>query len=79
MKTKLSYSEDDSNMLDLVASKLSIDFGFAYQSNISAMGSIDDMINDKVKSDKVASTLEKKRSSIEKSLDKILAAYDELP
>ena len=79
MKTKLSYSEDDSNMLDLVASKLSIDFGFAYQSNISAMGSIDDMINDKVKSDKVASTLEKKRSSIEKSLDKILTAYDELP
>ena len=79
MKTKLSYSEDDSDMLDLVASKLSIDFGFAYQSNISAVGSIDDLINDKVKSDKVASTYEKKRSSIEKALEKIVASYDELP
>ena len=79
MKTKLSYSEDDSNMLDIAASNLNIDFGFAYQSSISAMGSLDDFINDGVKSDSVASTFEKKRSSLEKGLEKVIAKYEELP
>ena len=79
MKTKLSGTEDDTNMLDLAASKLSIDFGYAYQSALSGMGSLDDLVRDGVKHDTVASTFQKNQKSMNKGLEKLLKKYEELP
>ncbi len=79
MKTKLSATEDDTKMLDLAASKLSIDFGYAYQSNLSGLSSIDDMVRDNVRSDTVASTFQKLQKSMNKGMEKLLQKYEELP
>ena len=79
MKTKLSGTVDDTNMLDLAASKLSIDFGYAYQSTLSGMGSLDDLVRDGVKHDTVASTFSKTQKSMNKGLEKLLQKYEELP
>ena len=79
MKTKLSGTEDDTKMLDLAASRLSIDFGYAYQNSLGSMSSIDDMVRDGVKADTVASTFQKLSKSMTKALQKILDKYEELP
>jgi hypothetical protein len=79
MKTKLSGSEDDTKMLDLAASKLSIDFGYAYQNSLSGLSSISDMVNSGITHDNVASTFSKYQKTMNKGLEKLLQKYEELP
>ena len=79
MKTKLSGTEDDTKMLDLAASKLSIDFGYAYQNALSGMSNLDDLVRDGVKHDTVASTFQKVQKSMNKGMEKLLQKYEELP
>ncbi len=79
MKTKLSGTEDDTKMLDLIASRLSIDFGYAYNANLSGVSSIDDLVRDGVRSDTVASTYQRLQKSMNKALEKIISKYEELP
>ena len=79
MKTKLAGTEDDTKMLDLAASRLSIDFGYAYQSSLGGMTSVDDLVRDGVKADTVASTFQKLTKSMNKALQKIIDKYEELP
>ncbi|MBQ3636730.1 MAG: hypothetical protein II953_00070, partial [Clostridia bacterium] len=71
--------EDDTKMLDLSASRLSIDFGYAYQSSLGGMTSVDDLVRDGVKADTVASTFQKLTKSMNKALQKIIDKYEELP
>ena len=79
MKTKLSGTEDDTKMLDLIADRLSIDFGYAYNANLSGISSIDDLVRDGVRSDTVASTFQRMQKSMNKALEKVLQKYEELP
>ncbi len=79
MKTKLSGTEDDTKMLDLAASKLSIDFGYAYQNALAGVSNLDDMVRDGVKHDTVASTFQKVQKTMNKGMEKLLQKYEELP
>ncbi|MBO7404949.1 MAG: hypothetical protein J6V24_08310 [Clostridia bacterium] len=79
MKTKLSATEDDTKMLDLIADRLSIDFGYAYNANLSGVSSIDDLVQDGVRSDTVASTYQRMQKSMVKALEKIVSKYEDLP
>lgn len=79
MKTKLSGTEEDTKMLDLAASKLSIDFGYAYQNSLSGLSSLSDLVRGGVKHDTVASSFSKTQKSMNKGLEKLLAKYEELP
>ena len=66
-------------MLDLIADRLSIDFGYAYNANLSGISSIDDLVRDGVRSDTVASTFQRMQKSMNKALEKVLQKYEELP
>ena len=79
MKTKLSGDENDIKILDLVAERLCIDFAFAYQNNISAVASLDDLYRDGVTSDTLASKYKSSEKVLNKTLEKLLEKVADLP
>ncbi len=79
MKTKLSGDENDMKMLDLAAERLKIDFGYAYQTTITAVATMDDMVRDNITAGTIASTYERNQKVLQKTLEKILDKVAELP
>ena len=79
MKTKLAGDENDMKMLDLASERLKIDFGFAYQTAISAFANLDDLVRDNVTAGTVASTYQKNQKVLQKSLEKIIEKVEKLP
>ena len=79
MKTKLAGDENDMKMLDLASERLKIDFGFAYQTAISAFANLDDLVRDNITAGTVASTYQKNQKVLQKSLEKIIEKVEKLP
>ena len=79
MKNKLAGNENDMKVLDIIADHLSIDFAYAYQSNLGTIASFDDLYRDTVTSDTLASTYKKAEKSISKGLDKLIEKFADLP
>ncbi len=79
MKTKLSGDENDMKILDLVAERLRIDFAFAYQNNLGAVTSFDDMYRDGVTSGSLASKYKGSQKAMDKMLTKLLEKVADLP
>lgn len=79
MKTKLSGDENDIKVLDLIADRLRIDFAFAYQNNISMVATFDDMYRDGITSGNLASKYKSAEKVMNKTLDKLLEKFAELP
>ena len=79
MKSKLSGDENDMKVLDLVAERLRIDFGFAYQNLLGNLSKLDDLYRDGIKSGNLVSTYETYKGAIETKLAELVETFQELP
>ncbi|MCQ2431508.1 MAG: hypothetical protein MJ175_02765 [Clostridia bacterium] len=78
---KIKYSRDDTNeamqILDIIHDNATTDFAFIYNYALSGIGLIERDLMGGKKSD-FASAYTKKEKSVQKQLDKLLAAFEEL-
>lgn len=77
MKGKLSDSPEDAQVLDLIPSTRSLDFGFSYQKVITGADTLKDMTNN-LTSKNLASTYKKLSTALEKQLNTTIEKMEKL-